>query len=301
MYSYNFSIIIPHKDIPSLLTRCIESIPHRDDIQIIVVDDNSKNSNFYLSQYPILSKPNVEFYQNKDGKGAGHVRNVGLSHAKGKWIIFADSDDTFTENFNQLLDIVKIDSIHDLIYFDVISKDSDTLDILNESEWISNHIKDIALNGITDQNKYGVLVPWSKVIKFDLIKQYNIRFEEVPCSNDTAFSAMIAFHAKNVLSINLACYCWMQRKGSLWRNKNYSWYLTRMKVLARIALFMKKNKDLAGYTYFRTSSLKYMNDLAFLSKIQHIKACFIYSIMMHDYNILFKHIPYLFLHYSRLL
>ena len=36
-----FSIIIPHKNIPSLLQRCLDSIPKRDDVQIIVVDDNS--------------------------------------------------------------------------------------------------------------------------------------------------------------------------------------------------------------------------------------------------------------------
>jgi len=36
-----YSIIIPHKNIPELLIRCIESIPSKNDIEIIVVDDNS--------------------------------------------------------------------------------------------------------------------------------------------------------------------------------------------------------------------------------------------------------------------
>ena len=35
----NFSIIIPTKNIPDLLQRCLESIPQRSDIEIIVVDD----------------------------------------------------------------------------------------------------------------------------------------------------------------------------------------------------------------------------------------------------------------------
>ena len=37
----NYSIIIPHKNIPNLLQRCLDSIPNREDVQIIVVDDNS--------------------------------------------------------------------------------------------------------------------------------------------------------------------------------------------------------------------------------------------------------------------
>jgi glycosyltransferase involved in cell wall biosynthesis len=37
----NYTIIIPHKNIPHLLQRCLDSIPRRNDLQIIVVDDNS--------------------------------------------------------------------------------------------------------------------------------------------------------------------------------------------------------------------------------------------------------------------
>ena len=39
----NYSIIIPHKNTPNLLQQCLDSIPYRDDIQIIVVDDNSED------------------------------------------------------------------------------------------------------------------------------------------------------------------------------------------------------------------------------------------------------------------
>lgn len=36
-----YSVIIPHKNTPELLRRCLSSIPKRGDIQIIVIDDNS--------------------------------------------------------------------------------------------------------------------------------------------------------------------------------------------------------------------------------------------------------------------
>ena len=35
------SIIIPHKDMPDLLMCCMRSIPVSEDIQVILVDDNS--------------------------------------------------------------------------------------------------------------------------------------------------------------------------------------------------------------------------------------------------------------------
>ena len=37
---FTYSIIIPHKNTITLLRRCIESIPKRNDIQIIVIDVN---------------------------------------------------------------------------------------------------------------------------------------------------------------------------------------------------------------------------------------------------------------------
>ena len=38
---FTYSIIVPHKNCVPLLQRCLNSIPQRDDIQIIVVDDVS--------------------------------------------------------------------------------------------------------------------------------------------------------------------------------------------------------------------------------------------------------------------
>lgn len=47
-----YSIIIPHKNIPDLLRRCLDSIPQRPDIQIIVVDDNSSPDKVDFAHFP---------------------------------------------------------------------------------------------------------------------------------------------------------------------------------------------------------------------------------------------------------
>jgi glycosyltransferase involved in cell wall biosynthesis len=93
-----FSVIIPHKNRPDLLQYCLNSIPRRKDIQIIVVDDNSDEDKVNFNKFPGLDDEYVEIYLTKEGKGAGYARNMGLKHAKGKWLLFADADDFFTEN-----------------------------------------------------------------------------------------------------------------------------------------------------------------------------------------------------------
>ena len=55
MDQYRLSIIIPHYNIPDLLEKLMSSIPKRDDIQIIVVDDHSDQNvdqlNFVIRKY----------------------------------------------------------------------------------------------------------------------------------------------------------------------------------------------------------------------------------------------------------
>ena len=94
--SYHYSIIIPHKNTPRLLERCLYSIPTWDEIQIIIIDDNSNSESVDFSHFPGNGRKNTEVLFTKEGKGAGYARNIGLSHARGKWIIFADADDFFT-------------------------------------------------------------------------------------------------------------------------------------------------------------------------------------------------------------
>lgn len=69
----NFTIIIPHKNIPHLLERLIKSIPVRDDLEIIVVDDHSDGSvKEYLNK---IERDNLTFLFNQDCRGAGFARN----------------------------------------------------------------------------------------------------------------------------------------------------------------------------------------------------------------------------------
>lgn len=100
----NYSFIIPHRNVPHLLQRCIDSIPKRDDIQIIIVDDNSDPKIVNFECFPGLNEKCVEVYFTKEGKGAGYARNIGLTYAKGKWFLFPDADDHYTTDLMNVLD-----------------------------------------------------------------------------------------------------------------------------------------------------------------------------------------------------
>ena len=121
----NYSIIIPHKNTPDLLERCINSIPVRKDLEIIIVDDNSSENIVDFDNFPGLNIENTTVIFNKAGKGAGNARNIALPRAKGRYIIFADADDFFHKCFNDILDDYCNKNL-DVVYFNANSVNSTT-------------------------------------------------------------------------------------------------------------------------------------------------------------------------------
>ena len=210
----NYSIIIPHYNIPDLLGRCLRSIPERDDVQVIVVDDNSPGNENYLRDIPELQRKNVEFYPTKDGLGAGHVRNVGLSHAKGKWLVFSDSDDFFVDDFAEILDQFVNDE-HDIIYFNIKSCDCyNTIKI-----YPADKLKVYKETGNDLYLRVCYTEPWGKFIKRDLVINNGIEFQETKAHNDLLFAVRTGLTAKTVKVVDVPLYWYVIREGSLGHNK----------------------------------------------------------------------------------
>ena len=99
MKDIKVSVIMPVYNAAEYLSRTLDDVTNQTlrDIQIICVDDGSKDN----------SREIVKEYQKKDeriqlveqeNKNAGAARNHGMQYAKGKYVVFWDSDDLFLEN-----------------------------------------------------------------------------------------------------------------------------------------------------------------------------------------------------------
>ena len=238
MNEINYSIIIPHKNIPSLLQRCIDSIPNREDIQVIVVDDNSDCDEVDFDHFPGLNEKHIEVIFTKEGKGAGYARNVGLKHAKGKWVIFADADDFFNTCFLETIDKY-CNSNYEIIYFGINSVYSDNMEIANRAHYINDYIKnDLEQNSTFENSRFKRYSPWAKLISRIFIEKHNISFEERKASNDIWFSILSGYHAKNVYADITPIYCLTIRKGSLEMTINHSLYEERFSAACNVNDFL---------------------------------------------------------------
>ena len=211
----SYSIIIAHYDIPDLLMRCLKSIPVSEDIQVIVVDDKSPDADTYLERYPELSRPYLEFIRASKNGGAGYARNIGLDHAKGKWLLFADADDFFVGNMYDIIN-THVDSDADVIYFQKRAVYSDDINRKSPRSGYLDRIMDIYLKtGDELPVRTRHHVPWGKMIKKSLIENYNIRFDEIKYSNDLLFSTYVGCYAKKIKAVDNILYIVTFRESSM--------------------------------------------------------------------------------------
>ena len=202
------TVIIPHFNDVDRLERLIETIPDINDIEVIVVDDRSPIG----VEEHFKNRKNVNVYINSRTRGAGTCRNIGLHKAKGKWIIFADSDDYFEkEAFNYI--IKKFESDSDIIYF---KADSFYEKTLNKS------IRHESINNIIDNDlhsaKYRSLTPWCKMINRNILTGNDIFFDEQIVANDIMFSARLSDYVQSVDKIDKKIYKISDSPCSLTRN-----------------------------------------------------------------------------------
>lgn len=122
------SIIVPVYDVEKYIHQCIDSILNQtfQNFEIILVDDDSNDkSGAICDEYAKRDNRVKVIHQVNAGLSA--ARNIGLKHAKGKYVAFVDSDDYIAPNMYELLlnklyesgtDMVKC-GYHEFIYEDI--------------------------------------------------------------------------------------------------------------------------------------------------------------------------------------
>lgn len=209
----NFSIIIPHftKGGTEMIKRAISSIPMREDIEVIVVD----NSTIPIPSSLFEENKMVSIYYSDNERGAGGARNEGLLNAKGKWVIFMDADDFFTKNAFDYFDSFA-ESNYDIIFFKPTSCYSDTLKIADRHHVFCKVIDEYFVTGEEFDLRCNEFdVPWAKMFKTEFIKDNRFTFDEVPASNDVIFSLKTGLKAKNITASHDVVYCVTVTKGSI--------------------------------------------------------------------------------------
>lgn len=98
------SIIVPVYNTERFLADCINSILIQTykDFELILIDDGSSDSSPKICDTFALKDDRIKVFHIKNG-GVSRARNVGISVATGKYLMFCDSDDLVNEHWCEYL------------------------------------------------------------------------------------------------------------------------------------------------------------------------------------------------------
>lgn len=128
------TVIIPAYNQEILVIRAIDSIPKRDDIEIIVIDDCSTDKTLEnVKNYSDEHKDqNIRIYHNEKNRGVGFTVNRGYDLAKGEYVVLLGSDDYFySEEFSEIMK--ELDGT-DLVYFNLKLNDGSIWKLNNDTK-----------------------------------------------------------------------------------------------------------------------------------------------------------------------
>lgn len=184
------SIIIPVYNVEKYLARCLHSVLKQtlEDIEIILINDGSNDDSLKICN-EFKNKDSRIKVINKLNEGVSVARNVGIEEARGKYILFIDSDDWVDEKICEVLyeNIERYNS--DLSMCNIVLEENDKK--INVKMNIDNYY----LN--KNQIKYEVILPLieneqyngyheeasfrgpvARLFKHDILINNNVRFKK---------------------------------------------------------------------------------------------------------------------------
>lgn len=208
------SIIIPVYNTEKYLNKCfksfIKTLPIK--TEVIVINDGTKDNSEdiilkYANEYDSIK------YIKKENGGLSSVKNLGLSLAKGKYIIYLDSDDYVSSNMYSTMLKKAIDKDADMVFCDVLM----VFDKYVKYCCCTNYEEKEELNKLMSVPL--MAASWNKMVKKDLYK--GLKFPEKLNNEDVVVTPLLFLRSKNTMKVETPFYKYVQREGSI-QNSGFS-------------------------------------------------------------------------------
>ncbi|WGK69682.1 glycosyltransferase family 2 protein [Candidatus Haliotispira prima] len=240
------SVIVPIYDVEECLERTLQSVLEQSfgDWELILVDDASGDGSLEIARSFERKDARVRVFslpQNSPG-GAATPSNIGLKHAKGKYVAFLDSDDLYFPDFletlyrhSEIFENVDVAMVRYQIYY--LDKDREQVCYPDAWSWLnlihpklgSRHQRQKVRYVRLDRTRSCIrhrdrgrawsrvqafhlfsglsVVPWRKLYRRDFLLQHKIRFPEGEYFfEDIPLHWIVCSRANNILLCDTVAY-----------------------------------------------------------------------------------------------
>lgn len=227
------SIIIPVYNSENYLRYCLDSIASQtyEDLEILLIDDGSSDtSGSICDEYASRDNRFVVFHERNHGIASS--QNIGLRHAKGRYIAFADNDDILSrQNIEKLvyalestgadmakgrweqIGVSQLEKVR-LLSMQKTAIGNQTLfgNPLKEYQTVFSKILRL-IHGRMAEARYFNEANWCRVYKREVWK--GIQFPEGQFAQDVMVAGELYLRMKKVVDINEVLYYWLQTPSSV--------------------------------------------------------------------------------------
>jgi glycosyltransferase involved in cell wall biosynthesis len=246
------SLIIPTYNAAEFLPDCIRSIEKQSfgDLQIIFVDDGSKDESARIIDQFKKTDARVEKYQFEKNMGSAAARNFGLTKASGRYVRFVDADDILTVNSVNCLYEAARSSKADFVRGNCLvfkNSEPDKFFPMRNIEWTENAT---GLNYL-NQNYQGL--PWCHPVflfKHDFLKRKNIRYPNLRMGEDPVFLLRALVESKRAGSVAEVVYkyrAYKKTSSRFTRNEEFEDYLKHYLALEVIWTSAMRSSEWVDY------------------------------------------------------
>ncbi len=213
------SIIVPVYNMAAdgKLEYCLNSLLNQTihDFEVIAVDDASTDQSAqilleYAAHYPDVMK----VYLSPENRKQGGAKNIGLKHARGKWIGFVDSDDWIAPDMYEKLLKKAYETGADMVAcnYHLTEEHSDAI-----GQVIRTHSE--AQTGELNEEKYRLLLLDSgsmviKIYKRRVIYDCGMEFPEHMFYEDNAIANAVVLNSKHFAYVDEPLYAYYQHSTS---------------------------------------------------------------------------------------
>ncbi len=238
------TVIIPFFNIIKFRKKLLKHISkiYKNNFQYIFVDDGSEDDTLYFLEKN-LNKKNIIYLRLNKNYGPGIARNYALKYAKGKYILFLDSDDRInTKSLSKIIKFIK-NKTFDLYYYNFKKKNFYLKKLSNFKKISSSFVLDLFLRKELDMSVNNCL------FNKNFLKKNKLSFGK-GIYEDIVFMCKCFLKANKISSKNILVYTKINRNNSItntFTKKNTKFFIASC--VQKYKIFYKKKKFLDNLQY----------------------------------------------------
>lgn len=240
------SIVMPVYNAGKTIYTTVESIENSiqdNNYELIIVDDGSDDNTKEQIEQMKEKNSRIRLYQKKNG-GPASARNLGLSKVSGKYVLFSDADDIWTEDFMEV--------IHSGIR-QLENRETDFI-VTPIKRCTREEIKSCTVEYIAEGRysflpekffSYGLIhTSCGKIYRADIIRKHDLKFDDYRLSEDTLFNIKYLEKIHTISVINRVFYFYIdEHQQTLSSGVNKDAFIIYKEVYWKLSLFL----DMKGY------------------------------------------------------